>query len=182
MAEFRKMIITAAGKELLSKVIAESAKFAFTKASLSAKNYADEEITSLEQLEICQKLPLYKVLRTEESTVEVVAILDNADVTDGYQYASIGLYAQIIDEPEVLFAVCGSNIPGYIPSNDSPFSVFLNLQIGFSDNESILFLKENALGIKGIYINNVDENKQYVYQLQIVNGKPVLFYEEATAN
>jgi len=40
----------------------------------------------------------------------------------------------------------------------------------------------NALGIKEIYINNVDENKQYVYQLQIVNGKPVLFYEEATAN
>lgn len=39
----------------------------------------------------------------------------------------------------------------------------------------------NALGIKEIYINNVDENKQYVYQLQIVNGKPVLFYEEATA-
>ena len=39
----------------------------------------------------------------------------------------------------------------------------------------------NALGIKEIYINNVDENKQYVYQLQIVNGKPVLYYEEATA-
>lgn len=38
----------------------------------------------------------------------------------------------------------------------------------------------NALGIKEIYINNVDENKQYVYQLQIVNGKPVLYYEEAT--
>jgi len=40
----------------------------------------------------------------------------------------------------------------------------------------------NALGIKEIYINNVDENKQYLFQLQIVNGKPVLFYEEATAN
>jgi len=39
----------------------------------------------------------------------------------------------------------------------------------------------NALGIKEIYINNVDENKQYVYQLQIVNGKPVLYYEEATS-
>lgn len=40
----------------------------------------------------------------------------------------------------------------------------------------------NTLGIKEIYINNVDENKQYLFQLQIVNGKPVLFYEEATAN
>ena len=40
----------------------------------------------------------------------------------------------------------------------------------------------NALGIKEIYINNVDENKQYLFQLQIVNGKPVLFYEEATAD
>nr|DAJ08095.1 MAG TPA: BppU domain protein [Caudoviricetes sp.] len=39
----------------------------------------------------------------------------------------------------------------------------------------------NALGIKEIYINNVDENKQYVFQLQIIDGKPVLYYEEATA-
>lgn len=143
MAEFRKMIITVSGKELLSKAVAESANFAFTKVVLSAQDYADNEIALLEQLsEIRQELPLYKVLRAEDSTVEVTAILDNSDVSDGYQYAGIGLYAQIADEPETLFAACGSDVPGHVPSNESPFRVLLNLQIGFSGSESVSLLRK----------------------------------------
>lgn len=143
MAEFRKMIITVSGKELLSKAVAESTNFAFTKVVLSAHDYADNEIALLEQLsEIRQELPLYKVLRAEDSTVEVTAILDNSDVSDGYQYAGIGLYAQIADEPETLFAACGSDVPGHVPSNESPFRVLLNLQIGFSGSESVSLLRK----------------------------------------
>lgn len=38
----------------------------------------------------------------------------------------------------------------------------------------------NALGIQEITIEDTTTNKQYVYQIKIVNGKPVLYYDEAT--
>ncbi len=154
MAEFRKLIVTTAGNNLLANTIAGSTKITFTKAVLGASNYADADIPALTALgDILQEAPILETSNEGSSIVHVAVTLNNATVAEGFTYASVGLFATDDAGLEVLFAVAGSNAPGTIPSSSFPFSVNLDLSLGISNTEAIVLAPQGEGTINDIAIN-----------------------------
>ena len=125
-------------------------------------------------------------LTTTSFTISVeAAAYSGTDITENESY---DVLVSLIGEISEIQAVEASRVEAEIARADAETARITAEQERISaetaratSEQNRVSAWANALGIKEIYINNVDENKQYLFQLQIVNGKPVLYYEEATA-
>ena len=116
MAEFRRLIVTDKGQNLIAKMIAGENGVKFTRLGLSATDYQDDQIMSLTELEeVKQSVNVSRVTKLSDAAVKLEAAVTNEDISVGYQLHSIGVYAKDPDEGEILYGVAGANVAGYIP-------------------------------------------------------------------
>ena len=116
MAQFKNVIITAAGQSLISKVLTGSSSIEFTKFGLSETEYTDEEIEALTSVDtINQTAKVSRVEKTSSSAVKVAGAVNNNDLKTGYYVNTMILFAKdSADNTEVPYAACGAEIKGWM--------------------------------------------------------------------
>lgn len=116
----QNLVITSKGQELMSRLIAGTTTATFTKIAGSDHDYSGVSLEALTELEdVKQNVLVSKVTRTDLTLVEVLAALDNHNLTEGYYVKALGLYAKDGDGEEMLYAVSIETVaPDYLP----PFS------------------------------------------------------------
>ena len=112
------LVITAAGQQLMARMIAGTSTATFTKIQTSDHDYSGatlEDLTSLSDVK--QTALVSKVERTDTTLVEVMAAIDNALIETGYYVKALGLFAKDSDNVEILYAVSiDTTNPDYMPA------------------------------------------------------------------
>ena len=140
MAQFRKMILTDWGRDLISKIIAGASGVSFTKVALSDEEHSDAEIRALTALSaVKQTAKVSCTERVDASTVEIKAAVDNAGITEGYTLRTIGLYAEDPDRGEILYGAAAADVAGYVPAFNgvTASGTYINLTVGVSNASAI---------------------------------------------
>lgn len=140
MAQFRTMILTDRGRNLISKIIAGSSGVAFTKVALSSQSYADSGIPALTALgSVKQTVEVSRVTKLSNAAVKIEAAIDNTKVTAGYTLNSIGLYATDPDLGEILYGVSGAAVAGYVPAYNgvTVSGIYINLTTSVSNADNV---------------------------------------------
>lgn len=132
---FTEMIITNAGRELVSKLVAGTDTCEFTKMVTSDHQYtaSPDTFTSLDDIK--QEAPISAQTKPSATTVKVTSVFTNEAVTTGYYIRALGLYAQDSNDTEILFGVALDDSPSYMPTSTSAASFTFNsvLEVGDSD-------------------------------------------------
>lgn len=140
MAQFRTMILTDRGRNLISKIIAGSSGVAFTKVAMSSQSYADSGIPALTALgSVQQAVAVSRVTKLSNAAVKIEAAIDNTKVTAGYTLNSIGLYAVDPDLGEILYGVSGAAVAGYVPAYNgvTVSGIYINLTTSVSNADNV---------------------------------------------
>lgn len=147
----QKMVITNEGQNLLAKLIANEEVINFSKVCTSSKDYSNENLEQLTEIEIKQEVEPYRVYAKDDKSVIVSSRFDNTDITLGYNIMLIGLYAKDNSDKEILYAVAiADDMPDFLGSIDdcvSGFSYELITMIGNADN---VILEVNPSGFASI--------------------------------
>lgn len=114
----QNLIITNLGQELMAKLIVGAAKATFTQVVTSSHEYEKSDLENLTQLEeIRQTAQVSHVSKTSATSVEVLASMDNSQLTEGYYIRTLGLYAEDGTGSEILYGVSIDNEnPDYMPA------------------------------------------------------------------
>lgn len=124
MASFYAAVMTNGGAALLAEALAGTAKIEFTALAAGDGEYSAEErsVTSLQARTALksqkQSVGFSSVTVESETSVKLVAALDNEELTAGYYVREVGIYAQnVLDaNPEpVLYSVCVAEVADYMP-------------------------------------------------------------------
>lgn len=140
MAQFRTMILTDRGRDLVAKIVAGSSGVAFTKVGLSSQAYADNAIPALTALSnVKQTVQVSRVTKISTAAVKIEAAIDNINVAQGYTLASIGLYATDPDLGEILYGVSGSDVSGYVPAYNgvTVSGIYVNLTTSVNNASNV---------------------------------------------
>ena len=143
MAEYSKLVITQSGRALIAKIISGSGDITFTKVCSSGATYTEGELESLTELkEIKQTCLVSNVSRTNDVAIKIEAAFSNAELTEGYDMRTLGLYAVDPDEGEILYAVCietagSSYMPPCNGVTVSAAYIQLYVAVGNTDNVSL---------------------------------------------
>lgn len=101
-----EFVFTAAGQQLVSRMIAGEATAAFTKVETSDHEYTKSEVEMLTALaDVKQEVLISKVTRLDPAKVELLIALDNRELRETYSVKAIGVYARDSDQQEILFGV-----------------------------------------------------------------------------
>lgn len=136
----QNLIITRAGQQLAARLVSGESVAEFTRLAASDHDYSAANIAELEGLsDIRQEALIPSVKRVDGSVVEIMAAMDNSELTDGYSVRAIGLFAKENEEGEVLFAVAVEpELPFYMPpymgKTVSSVTYRLNVKVCRSDN------------------------------------------------
>ena len=99
-------IFTAAGQQLVSRMIAGEATATFTRVETSDHEYTKSEVEMLTALEDAkQEALISKVTRLDQTKVELLIALDNRELRETYIVKAIGVYARDSDQQEILFGI-----------------------------------------------------------------------------
>lgn len=114
----QNLVITNKGQELMAKMIAGTSTATFTKICTSDYDYSSTNLEELLQMyDIKQEALVSKVSRTDLTLVEVLAAINNSNLTTGYYVRGLGLYAKDSDNVEILYGVSiESANPDYMPA------------------------------------------------------------------
>lgn len=114
----QNLVITNKGQELMAKMIAGTSTATFTKIATSDYDYSSTSLEDLLQLyDIKQEALISKVSRTDLTLVEVLAAINNNDLTTGYYVKGLGLYAKDSDHNEILYGISIESVnPDYMPA------------------------------------------------------------------
>ena len=140
MAQFRTMILTDRGRDLVAKIVAGSSGVAFTKVGLSSQAYADNAIPALTALSnVKQTVQVSRVTKISTAAVKIEAAIDNTKITAGYTLNSIGLYAVDPDLGEILYGVSGAAVAGYVPAYNgvTVSGIYINLTTSVSNADNV---------------------------------------------
>ena len=145
MAVFKDTTITDAGKRLLAKALANGQKITFTKLETSDFDYDEtmdiEEVINLNQVK--QSINLSSIVQ-EGTLVTVKGVFTNRGLVSPYEIKTIGCFAKINDENEILYSITRVQIPDIMPAengiNLSTIEIELVTQI---NNESGAIIKYN---------------------------------------
>ena len=145
MAIFKDTTITESGRRLLAKALANGQKITFTKLETSDFDYDEtmniEEVINLNQVK--QSINLSNIVQ-EETLVTVKGVFTNRGLVSPYEIKTIGCFAKINDENEILYSITRVQIPDIMPAengiNLSTIEIELVTQI---NNESGAIIKYN---------------------------------------
>lgn len=140
--------ITNAGKQLMARMIAGATTSNFTKVVASDHDYSGVDLEALTELQDIKQEVFPSDLSVEDATsIRVVAVFDNSEITQRYYLRTIGLYATESDGTETLYAVsiCDEN-PDSLPAfgGKTAYSLTYNMYIRV-DNTDQMTLELNPL-------------------------------------
>lgn len=117
MAQFRKMIVTNKGNALISKIMGGTATAKFTRFALSSTVYTDAQIPALTSISgVKQTASVSRTVKESAATVKLEGAVTNEAVSTAYNLNTIAVYANDPDEGEILYAVAGADVAGYVPA------------------------------------------------------------------
>lgn len=138
-----EFVFTAAGQQLVSRMIAGEATAAFTRVETSDHEYTKSEVEMLTALaDVKQEVLISKVTRIDSAKVELLIALDNQELRETYSVKAIGVYARDSDQQEILFGVAvNTDAPDPMPvlagKTISELTYHLVLAVAVSDQIDI---------------------------------------------
>ncbi len=119
MANFRGMILTTRGRNLLAKALSGT-QLTFTKIKLGAGNIGNNNPENLTDL-IDPKLtlPIQSIELTGDVTARLRFVLTNEGLQEGFFLSEIGVFAQDPQLGEILYSYTYATNPDFIPSSKS---------------------------------------------------------------
>lgn len=103
MSEYK---ITNAGRSLMADMLAGLDTALFTRIEVSSHDYTGaelEELTSIEDVE--QTSTVSGVVKKDSATIQVIAAVENKNLSVGYYMRTVGLYAKNSANVEILYSV-----------------------------------------------------------------------------
>lgn len=170
MSGFNKMITTAKGQNVISRLLAEEKSVKFSKLCTSSKIYLENEIDNLTILEnIKQEIPIDSVAIENNSTIKISATINNLELLENYNICSLGIYI-MVDNIEYLYSLASvdnEDASIFMPrKNESVITKFdLSFFTTISNADKIKF-EVNATGFaskEDTYTKDEVYNKTEVY-------------------
>ena len=173
MAEFRPMIITNRGRDLLTNTMLGDGNIDFTKIEVSSKVYDDAQINELTQLEdVKQTTPVSRIEKRPPASVQVEGVLTNTELETGYYMNTIALYARNPDDKtseEFIYAACGAIVPGWMPPYNgvTATGAFLKLITTVTNSDNVI-INIDPVGVATI--GDIQNLQEQVSDLQAFIG------------
>ena len=104
--------ITNAGKQMMTRLIVGATTANFTKVAASDHDYSGVDLEELTELQdIKQEVFPSDMSMDDATSIRMVSVFDNSQITQRYYVRAIGLYAEESDGTETLYAVsiCGDD-------------------------------------------------------------------------
>ena len=131
MGAYKAAIVTEGGQNLIAQALADNKTLMFTSAKTSSYAYpSGTNIAALTGLrDIVQSVIPSRSQVLNDNVAQVTARFDNDGITQQYLIQTIGLYAQIENDPEILFSIAQAITPDEMPvhSNVSPSAFVYNI-------------------------------------------------------
>lgn len=131
MGAYKAAVVTEGGQNLIAQALADKKTVMFTSAKTSSYAYpSGTNIAALTGLrDIVQSVIPSRSQVLNDNVAQVTARFDNDGITQQYLIQTIGLYAQIENDPEILFSVAQAITPDEMPvhSNVSPSAFVYNI-------------------------------------------------------
>lgn len=115
--EFNQSILTQKGRTLMAKAISGRANIVFTKMQSSSTQYQMTQLEMLTSLSNVKQRADVVAEKNNGVTVKVKGTFDNYNLNSGYDFRTVGLYANDPDEGEILYSVSTTSVSGYMPPN-----------------------------------------------------------------
>ncbi|MRI08722.1 hypothetical protein [Limosilactobacillus reuteri] len=187
MADFKRVVITRDGQKLMSDIMAKKKQLEFTKIIISEDsigdiqdkdksdvNYASEDVrldffqNANQEIFDLQVHALENFGGMTNPAVEVIANVDNTQLTKGYYMRTLGLCAEDNSGNEILYAYTYADRPGYMPpyngktTSGAMFKIIVT--VGNTDQVTLL----QGSGYASSY--EVDEMQKQLNELKGVIG------------
>ena len=141
MGQYRASIITDSGQQLIADALSGGGTVTFTAIRTSSHVYPEgTNIAGLTELQdIVQTVSPSSVQVFNETMIQVSGRFDNSQVTQAYFIQTLGLYAKLGAEDELLFAVIQADTPDQMPAQSavSPSAFVFNIQATVQQATSI---------------------------------------------
>lgn len=141
MGQYRASIITDSGQQLIADALSGGGTVTFTAIKTSSHVYPEgTNIAGLTELQdIVQTVSPSSVQVFNETMIQVSGRFDNSQVTQAYFIQTLGLYAKLGAEDELLFAVIQADTPDQMPAQSavSPSAFVFNIQTTVQQASSI---------------------------------------------
>ena len=141
MRQYRASIITDSGQQLIADAISGGGTVTFTAIKTSSHVYPEgTNVAGLTDLQdIVQTISPSSVQVFSKTMIQVSGRFDNSQVTQAYFIQTLGLYAKLGTEDELLFAVIQADTPDQMPAQSavSPSAFVFNIQTTVRQASSI---------------------------------------------
>ena len=141
MGQYRASIITDSGQQLIADAISGGGTVTFTAIKTSSHVYPEgTNVAGLTDLQdIVQTISPSSVQVFSKTMIQVSGRFDNSQVTQAYFIQTLGLYAKLGTEDELLFAVIQADTPDQMPAQSavSPSAFVFNIQTTVQQASSI---------------------------------------------
>lgn len=162
-----ELVVTNKGKELITKLIEGSETINFTRIKTSIHDYSSDNLEDLTDIEeVKQESLISSVEKTDNTVVEVIAMINNNALQEGYYIKTIGLYAKDSNDNEILYGVSVAGkyadyMPAYGGKTVSSISYKLITKV---DNAEQVNIEINPAAIPTI--TQINELKQVVIEFK----------------
>ena len=162
-----ELVVTNKGKELITKLIEGSETINFTRIKTSIHDYSSDNLEDLTDIEeVKQESLISSVEKTDNTVVEVIAMINNNALQEGYYIKTIGLYAKESNDNEILdgISIAGKYadyMPAYGGKTVSSISYKLITKV---DNAEQVNIEINPAAIPTI--TQINELKQVVIEFK----------------
>lgn len=162
-----ELVVTNKGKELITKLIEGSETINFTRIKTSIHDYSSDNLEDLTDIEeVRQESMISSVEKTDNTVVEVIAMINNNALQEGYYIKTIGLYAKDSNDNEILYGVSVAGkyadyMPAYGGKTVSSISYKLITKV---DNAEQVNIEINPAAIPTI--TQINELKQVVIEFK----------------
>ena len=162
-----ELVVTNKGKELITKLIEGSETINFTRIKTSIHDYSSDNLEDLTDIEeVKQESLISSVEKTDNTVVEVIAMINNNVLQEGYYIKTIGLYAKDSNDNEILYGVSiagkyADYMPAYGGKTVSSISYKLITKV---DNAEQVNIEINPAAIPTI--TQINELKQVVIEFK----------------
>ncbi len=125
-------VITAKGRALIAKVIAQNTAIAFTRAAVGTGSiptgYDPANLTNLNQYHMDGRIT---AMSSENETAYITFQIASSDVEAGFVMTEAGIFAEDPDEGEILYAYLGlADDPQYIYKNGGEVNKVAEITLG----------------------------------------------------
>ena len=171
--EFNQSILTQKGRTLMAKAISGRANIVFTKMQSSSTQYQMTQLEMLTSLSNVKQRADVVAEKNNGVTVKVKGTFDNYNLNSGYDFRTVGLYANDPDEGEILYSVSTASVSGYMPPNTgisaTGIDITFYVEVGNADKVNLEIdpagfatkAELRALEVAVAYANSADGNVDF---------------------